>query len=117
YLVYTGIIKLTKRKKQTLRLDNQTNKAKQNSYLSGLITNTLNPKVALVFLAFFPHFILPTHVQSPMPFIVLGMTYALIGTIWYVLLSLLASRCSEKLKTNKNSTIYLNTISGLVFII
>ena len=117
YLVYTGVITLAKRrKKQVLHLENQTKSNKPNSYWAGLITNTLNPKVALLFLAFFPQFIVPSHIQSPVPFVILGMSYALMGTLWYVLLTLIASRCSEKLKTNKNTVLYLNTVSGVVFI-
>lgn len=117
YLIYTGVITLVRRRKKlTLSIENQTKRNKPNSYWSGLITNTLNPKVALLFLAFFPQFIAPSHIQNPLPFVILGLSYAVMGTLWYVLLTLLASRCSEKLKTNKNTVLYLNTISGVVFI-
>lgn len=117
YLIYTGIATLVKRKKNTaLSLEHQQKDNNPSSYWSGLITNTLNPKVALLFLAFFPQFISPTQIENPFPFLILGLSYALMGTLWYLLLTLFASHCAEKIKTNKNSVLYLNTISGVVFL-
>src|SRR5690606_28486212 len=112
-----GVVTLAeRRKKQVLDLENRTKSKKPTSYQAGLITNTLNPQVVLLFLAFFPQYIVPSHLRNPVPFLRLVMIYALMFTLLYVLLTLIASRCSEKLKTNKSTVLYLNTVSGVVFI-
>lgn len=118
YLIYSGISTLLKRKNNTVAsLDNKPLASKPNSYFAGLITNTLNPKVALLFLAFFPQFISPTQIENPLPFVILGLSYAVMGTLWYLLLTFFASQCAEKLKATQKTPLYLNTASGIVFIL
>ena len=96
---------------------NKVHKDKKNDFWSGFLTNTLNPKVALFFLAFFPQFINPTQIENPMPFIALGITYALIGVLWYLLLTIFASAFSQKFENNPSAGFWLNKLSGIVFIV
>lgn len=53
-------------------------------YRQGVITNVLNPKVALFFLSFLPQFIDPDH-GSVGSFMLLGVIYVLTCTIWYLI--------------------------------
>tara|TARA_R110002049_G_scaffold243472_2_gene417209 strand:- start:358 stop:714 length:357 start_codon:yes stop_codon:yes gene_type:complete len=89
----------------------------KNDFWSGFITNTLNPKVALFILAFFPQFINPTQIENPIPFFILGLTFAIMGVFWYSGLTVFASFFSDKIKNNPNSGILLNRVSGIVFIL
>ena len=89
----------------------------KNNFLSGLLTNTLNPKVALFFLAFFPQFINPNQIENPVPFILLGFTYALIGLIWFLILTLFSGIFAQKFKENPKANLWLNKFSGVVFIL
>jgi len=118
YLIYLGFIKFRNREDF---LPNETKitvtKRKKSDFWSGFLTNTLNPKVALFFLAFFPQFINPTQIENPLPFMVLGVTYASIGVLWYLLLTLFASAFSQKIKNNPRVGYWLNKLSGIVFII
>ncbi|MGR7812914.1 LysE family translocator [Lacinutrix undariae] len=118
YLVYLGISKL-KNSKTVIGINtkNVPQKKGQNDFWSGFLTNTLNPKVALFFLAFFPQFISPAQLENPVPFVILGFTFAIIGTVWYLGLSFFASTFTHKIKHNPNFSIWLNRISGLVFIL
>lgn len=118
YLFYLGVMKLIRKDKTSPanRDKLQTNRS-QNNFLSGLFTNTLNPKVALFFLAFFPQFIDPDKIDDPVPFIVLGLTYAVMGTLWFVSLSLFAGVFAQKFKSNPKVGQWLNKFSGVVFIL
>ncbi|MBU2938943.1 LysE family translocator [Lacinutrix sp. C3R15] len=118
YLIYLGVFKLIK-KNDFLMEDSlvKTQKKSKNDFWSGFFTNSLNPKVALFFLAFFPQFILPSQIQNPIPFILLGVTFAIIGVIWYMSLSLFASIFSEKIKNNPTAGVWINKISGIAFIL
>ena len=85
-------------------------------YKQGVLTNTLNPKVALFFIAFFPQFIDPSYANSTLSFLILGLTFAVTGLVWCLCLALLASRFSQKLRENPAIESMLNKFSGVVFI-
>ncbi|HEY4650887.1 MAG TPA: LysE family translocator [Pontibacter sp.] len=118
YLVYLGVSKMRSKATaiQTPTGETVMNSNRQN-FMSGLITDVLNPKIALFFLAFFPQFINPDMINSPTPFIVLGVTYALLGVLWFMILTLFASLFSEKLAANARANEWLNKIAGITYIL
>ncbi|MBE7641755.1 LysE family transporter [Salegentibacter sp. BLCTC] len=118
YLIYLGFLQL--KKKQDLFADAakpEGSNSKKNDFFSGLFTNTLNPKVALFFLAFFPQFIAPTQIEDPLPFILLGVTYAILGVAWFSIITLFASIFSQKVKAKPTAGLWLTKFSGFIFII
>lgn len=60
-----------------------------NSFVVGLLTALLNPKVALFFLALFSQFVSPA--AGLLEKIMMASTAAIIDTLWYVLVALLTS--------------------------
>jgi threonine/homoserine/homoserine lactone efflux protein len=58
----------------------------------GFLTNVLNPKVALFFIAFVPPFIDPTAPDKPLAFLMLGALFTLNSTLCCLLLAGLAAR-------------------------
>ncbi|MBF4986008.1 LysE family translocator [Nonlabens mediterrranea] len=117
YLIYLGFLKL-KTKSEFFPTDyKKSNKNSKSDFWSGFLTNTLNPKVALFFLAFFPQFIDVDQMDNPIPFLLLGITYAAIGIIWFLILTIFASVFSQKLKSIPKSGRWINKLSGLVFIV
>lgn len=120
YIIYLGIMKfIEKRVEIKIEELNQpkVNSTSKNDYLSGLITNILNPKVAILFLAFFPQFINPNHLDSPIPFILLGSTMTVIGIFWFLSLTFFSSYFTKKFKNSKKSKLPLNKITGVIFIL
>lgn len=85
-------------------------------YKQGILTNVLNPKVALFFLAFFPQFIDANYGNAMLSFSLLGLSFAVTSLVWCVSLALLAARFSEQLRQNPSIEAWLNKISGVVFI-
>lgn len=82
YLVYLGLSMFW----QGAKMPSATNAAVPLPVLSygrifrqGLLTNVLNPKVALFFLAFVPQFIAPDAPQKALAFILLGCIFNLNG--------------------------------------
>lgn len=118
YLIYLGVIKLKTKNGRLVNAEVDTKKTLPKSdFWTGFLTNTLNPKVALFFLAFFPQFISPEQINNPVPFILLGVTFAIIGIVWYLSLTLLASVFFEKINNNPKFGLRLNKFSGLAFIV
>ena len=118
YLVYLGIAKLISNE-TLLPADHrgQKGKSSQHNYISGVINNVLNPKVALFVLAFFPQFIKREYLSRPVPFIILGITYAMLGLTWLMLLALFASTFSKKLADHPKAGKWINRLSGATFIL
>ncbi len=117
YLIYLGIKSLTTRSDKSFVFENKSKLTNYKKiYSSGILTNILNPKVALFFLAFLPQFIDPNYAQSPIPFLILGLTFLFTGTIWCLILALFASKLSEKIRKNCKIKVWLDKITGGIFI-
>ncbi len=86
-------------------------------FFAGMLTNVLNPKVAVFFLAFLPQFIAPS---SPHPFgsfMLLGATFICSGTCWCLVLAVYAARLSGMMKNNQSKAAkVISRLSGLLFI-
>jgi len=89
----------------------------QKTYVSAVFTNVLNPKVAIFFLAFFPQFIQPAYIHSARPFIFLGITYAVMGLLWLLVLTFFAGTFSVKLKNSPLIGAWLNKFSAIAFVL
>ncbi|AZJ35135.1 LysE family translocator [Tenacibaculum singaporense] len=118
YLIYLGVVKVMSQKGLITETNEEQkkNSAKSN-FTSGFITNILNPKVALFFIAFFPQFISPKEIENPVPFIIMGVIYAVMTTIWYLILTSFAGSFSTKIKENEKIGIRLNKVSGAIFVL
>ena len=115
YLVYLGIKSIRTRSNQDL-LENSKADSMVKIYFQGLITNLLNPKVALFFLAYLPQFINTNNNYGPIPFLILGLTFVTTATIWTFILAVFSSTMSKKIRNNKLFSSYLQKLSGVIFI-
>ena len=84
-------------------------------YKQGAVTNILNPKVALFFLAFMPQFINPQAGSKPLAFLVLSATFMTTGTIWCLVVALSAARLSARVRGNQRYAKLLLWINGTLF--
>lgn len=118
YLVYLGTKALFS-KKENLKFTEQQeeNESIWTSFSSGVITNVLNPKVALFFISFFPQFINKENIDSVLPFFILGLTYSGLGIIWCFMLAYFSSMFSNKLKKSEKFNVLLNKFSSLIYIL
>jgi len=116
YLVFLGItnlrIGLTHRQ-VAFPIQYLPKKHYLDSFLKGMLTNLLNPKIVLFYLSIFPQFVSAQDVVFDS--LVLGATQALIVTAWFSLV-IMAAHKLKSFFSNPSTKRWLNLISGTVFI-
>ncbi|MNR04029.1 Leucine efflux protein [compost metagenome] len=119
YLVYMGISLLRQRPSVAVTGEAPVTLPRLSYgriYRQGLLTNVLNPKVALFFLAFVPQFIDPAAPEKALAFIVLGCIFNINGMIWCHLLAFSTAFASRKLRLPARVGTWLNRLMGGLFV-
>jgi threonine/homoserine/homoserine lactone efflux protein len=86
-------------------------------FFQGFLTNVLNPKVALFFLAFLPQFVLSDAPSKTLAFLFLGAIFDLNGTIWNLLVAWSTARISSRFAASATVKTWFNRCVGSVFVL
>jgi threonine/homoserine/homoserine lactone efflux protein len=79
------------------------------------LTNLLNPKIVLFYLAFLPQFTEPGRAPLALQFLVLGLVFVVLGLVVDTGVALLSGRVGDWLTHNAKASQRLNEAAGLVF--
>ncbi|KKB64628.1 hypothetical protein WM40_04170 [Robbsia andropogonis] len=85
-------------------------------FWQGFVTNLLNPKVVLFFVAFFPQFVEPTLGDKRLAFLVLGLVFIAISLIWNTGLALVAGRLTRRVASNPYIKRWIDRAVGSLFV-
>jgi len=86
-------------------------------FIQGFLSNVLNPKVALFFVAFLPQFVSEDSLNRGFNMIGLGLIFALMTIIFLLILGLFAGGIGSWLKEKKNIAGKIRIGSGTVLIL
>lgn len=84
-------------------------------FYQGFLTNVLNPKVALFFLAFVPQFIAADSANKALAFILLGVIFNFNGMLWCHFLAWSSASVSRKFSASERARTWLNRVAGSLF--
>ena len=114
YLLYLGIQTIRHKEDFDLQTDDTDTNSKE-SYQGGVMTNTLNPKVAIFFLAFLPQFI-PANSDAWLDMMLLGTLYAALTLFYLGTLAIISSRIKTVLTTHPRVTDVIRWAAGSVIV-
>ena len=118
YLVYVGISLIRSKsltQKSPIASGNRPT-SMRGIFSQGFLTNILNPKVALFFLAFLPQFVSSDAPSKPLAFLFLGAIFDFNGTIWNLLVAWSTVRISSRLGASDQFKIWFNRCVGSLFV-
>jgi threonine/homoserine/homoserine lactone efflux protein len=116
-LIYIGVRALLSRANGLTDIDAKASDGeKWAAFRQGILTNVLNPKVALFFLALMPQFIDAGSSHKVAAFLVLGLTFFTMGLVWCVILAIAAARLRVAFLRRPSMATVLNRVAGVMFI-
>ena len=120
YLLYVGIGLLRGTKASPAQpqasLTQMTVLSYRRIFFQGFLTNVLNPKVAIFFLAFVPQFIAPEASNKALAFMGLGFIFNFNGMLWCHVLVFSSAAAGRRWRASAVAARWLNRLIGLVLV-
>jgi threonine/homoserine/homoserine lactone efflux protein len=118
YLIYIGLKALLSKSDQIeIKATEIKIRGMRKMFLTAFLSDVLNPKIAIFFLAFLPQFIKTTEINNPVPYLLLGLIMFIVTFIWCSFLAVMGSKVATLFNRNKNAESWMNKTSGIVFIL
>jgi threonine/homoserine/homoserine lactone efflux protein len=118
YLAYIGITMLLSRPsepKEAAALGRRPASSRA-IFWQGALTDVLNPKVALFFLAFLPQFVAADSPHKALAFIALGAIFVGNGVIWLLGVTLVTIRSAGRIRQAGRAAQWINRVIGGCFV-
>ena len=117
YLLFTGLQMLLSRRQPIADLAVQGGEITlRRVFWQGALTNVLNPKVALFFLAFLPQFVAADSPHKTLAFLLLGLIFIFNGTLWCLAVAAFAARAASHLRQSQGVIAWINRVLGGLFV-
>ncbi len=85
-------------------------------FWQGALTNVLNPKVALFFLAFLPQFVTMDSTHKALAFLLLGAIFIVNGTLWCLGVAAFAAKTAHRVRQSGRAMAWINRALGTMFV-
>ena len=116
YLVYLGVRSILSKKKHLHVEKNMQLLSYNKVFWQGVITNVLNPKVALFFLAFLPQFINIHGTNTHWQILFLGIWFDVGGTLVNIMVAVLFGKVGNWLSKSPRFVLWQERITGAMLI-
>ena len=120
YLLWVGVTMLRQRSFPQMAglapSEGRVGASDRQIFWRGFLTNVLNPKVILFFLAFVPQFIAPDVPHKAMLFVWLGLSFTLNSALVNVGWALLAAQLARGAAGVRRNLAWLDKLAGLMFV-
>ncbi len=80
------------------------------------MTDVLNPKVALFFLAFLPQFVAAEAPHKAFAFVLLGLIFVFNGTLWCLFVAAFTARAATRVRRSGRAMALFNRALGGLFV-
>ena len=117
YLLFTGMQMLLSRPRPLAEAETQGGETSlRKVFWQGALTNALNPKVALFFLAFLPQFVAVGSPHKTLAFLLLGLIFICNGMLWCLGVAAFAAGAAARLRRSEGVMAWINRVLGGLFV-
>jgi threonine/homoserine/homoserine lactone efflux protein len=116
YLVYVGISLVLSRPRVEDEKSALAPATLRAVFVQGFLTNVLNPKVALFFLAFLPQFVDAAAPSKAVALLFLGFVFNFNGTLWNLCVAWSSARVARRFQGSGRLALWFNRAVGGLFV-
>ena len=118
YLCYIGLTMLFSRQARSgeLAVRESRDVSLSRVFWQGALTDVLNPKVAMFFLAFLPQFVDADAPHKPLAFLMLGLIFIFNGTLWCLGVAIMTARAAGRVRNSGRAMAWINRSLGALFV-